>query len=82
MAALRSYRACEALLVPGSELGLVVEICRLACEGGFMGLLSDHSKAEKVRSLVERCKASSAASLSATGQFMASLIESNRVASK
>lgn len=79
---MRSYRACSALLVHGSEMGLIVEMCVLACQGGFMGLLGDRARAERVRSLVERCKSSSNAALSASGQFMGSLIEANRIASK
>jgi hypothetical protein len=81
-AAMRSYQACASLLVPGSELGVVLEICTLACEGGFVGLLTDKAKANRVRSLVERSKSSSNASLASVALFMGSLIEPNRIASK
>ena len=81
-AASKAYDACLALLVPGSEMGLVIEICSLACQGGLSGLLQDDARAAQVRNLADRCRTSSNASIAATGHFLASLLEPNRIASK
>ena len=81
-AAVRSYQACSTLLVPGSELGLLVEICQAACKGIFSRLLLRPEDTRYVRNLTERCKSSSNATLCASAHFMSSFLEDNRVASK
>lgn len=80
--ALSHYSNCTSLLVPGSELGLIVEICALACNGRLVNLAGDLDTSARVRKLAERCRASSNADLAATGHFMGSLVEANRIASK
>ena len=80
--ALKWYRACSSLLKPGSELGLLVDINKYACEGLLENLGEDPSRASHVRQVAEKCRASSNSGLVAAGYFLGSLAEPNRVASK
>ncbi|CAD6588699.1 MAG: hypothetical protein TREMPRED_005127, partial [Tremellales sp. Tagirdzhanova-0007] len=81
-AALRCYRACQALIKPGSELGLVVAISMFAAAGKLVNALEDHSRRGEIQALAARCRASGSAGLIATGYLLGSLTEVERVASK
>ena len=81
-AALRCYRACQALIKPGSELGLVVAISIFAAAGKLVNVLEDHSRREEIQLLAARCRASGSAGLIAAGYLLGSLTEVERVASK
>jgi len=75
-AAERYYRACQSVLQPGSELGLIIEIGLFGCQGKFERVLSDTNTRQEIESLIEHCRTPSNAVLSTTGFFLSSLIES------
>jgi hypothetical protein len=79
---MRYYSACQALLQPNSELGLIVSIGLLANSGGLEDLAGSYSRQEAVNVLAERCKQSTACSIAAAAQLMLSLTNENRSASK
>ncbi|KAK4685187.1 hypothetical protein P7C73_g4969, partial [Tremellales sp. Uapishka_1] len=83
-AASRYYEACRASILPGSELGIIIDICQLAAEGSLVGLLDgqDHMRQDEVTSLSEKSRQTSNANLQAAGYFLASLTDPNRATSK
>jgi hypothetical protein len=81
-AATRYYLACKNLIVPGSELGLIVNIGLLGALGHLANVASDHGRQTVVNDLVDRCAGGSSAGLNAVGFFLASLTDSNLTLSK
>lgn len=80
--AARCYRSCLALIKPGSELGLVTDVCLHAVEEKLVRLQEDDTRREDVQSLAERCRASMSAGLTAVEHLLRSLTEAERVAAK
>ncbi|WVR04107.1 hypothetical protein IAU60_001106 [Kwoniella sp. DSM 27419] len=80
--ALRYYRACMSLINNGSELSLIAEISAIAADNRLVGILENPGEQSLVNSLAEKCKSSTSTMLTATGYFLASLIDENRVNSK
>ncbi|KIY32195.1 hypothetical protein I305_05494 [Cryptococcus gattii E566] len=80
--AVRYYKACKDLINSGSELSLIAEIGLLAVQNKLEGLDQSVERQDEVNALAEKCKGSSSAMFSATGYFLASLTDDNRVNSK
>lgn len=81
-AASRYYLACKALILPGSELGLVTSVSLLAVMGQLVGASNDHERQAVVNDLATKCAASSSAALNAVGQLLACLTDGHLMTSK
>ncbi|EIW69189.1 hypothetical protein TREMEDRAFT_31472 [Tremella mesenterica DSM 1558] len=82
VAAERYYQACRALVLPGSEFSLAVEIGILGVTGTLEGLQSQRSRRDRVLKAVEACKGSSSAAFNALGCLVASLTDENPLVAK
>lgn len=72
--AARYYQAALAQLLPGSDLGIVLAVNALACDGSFDAPLSVNSDNSGIDTVVHQALASSSATISAIGSFLSSLI--------
>ncbi|WVN85468.1 uncharacterized protein L203_100614 [Cryptococcus depauperatus CBS 7841] len=82
LAAVRYYEACKVLINSGSELSLIASIGSLASENKLEDLDKNVETQDYVNVLAEMCKGSNSAMFSASGYFLASLTDENRVNSK
>lgn len=80
--AIRYYKAAQGLLVPGSEMRLIVGINLLAAEGGLEGIQSNLERTAQVNMMADHCRAGTNGALLAVGHFLSSLTDPERVSSK
>jgi hypothetical protein len=80
--AVRYYKAAQGLLVPGSEMRLIVDINLMAAEGGFSNLHTNLDRAAQVNVMADQCRAGTNGALNAVGFFLLSLTDHERVSSK
>lgn len=80
--ALRYYRFCDLLLLPGSELGLAAEIGRLGAIGYFQDLVENPAAIAETLRISRQCRGSSSAAMHAVGHLLASLATENNIIAK
>lgn len=78
----RYYKAAQGLLVPGSEMRLIVDINLMAAQWGFENLQSDLQRTATVNMMADQCRAGTNGALKAVGFFLSSLTDPERVSSK
>lgn len=80
--AARYYKAAQGLLVPGSEMRLIVDINLMAAQRGFENLQADQARTTAVNIMADQCRAGTNGALNAVGFFLSSLTDPERVSSK
>lgn len=80
--ALRYYQAALNMLVPGTELGLLIQACMLGVRGAFEASTHDHVPVAEVHDLAHKCKRSTSAMLAVVGHFLLAFSDKNLMLSK
>jgi hypothetical protein len=75
--AIRYYEAALKMMVPGNELGLMVQASILGTRGTFEHVQENHQMVSHINALGEKCKSSSSALLQIVGGVLLSVTEGN-----
>ena len=69
-------------MLPGNELGMMVEASILGTQGRLEGIQADHKLVSHVNALGDKCKRSSSVVLQVVAGILLSLTESNLMQAK
>jgi spore maturation protein SpmB len=79
---MRYYQAAQNLLVPNSELGLMIQASMHGAKGMFDDIKRDHGRVTVINDLAQRCKRSTSVTLVIIGQLLLALTEDNLMLAK